>query len=54
MKTQVDHMDTYNIILAAAFLGYHLTARDAQEIAALFSGDNLTETIRNYCSAYES
>jgi hypothetical protein len=47
-------MSAYNIIITAAFIGYHITERDAVEIAALFSGDNLTETIRNYCSAYES
>lgn len=47
-------MTTYNIILTAALLGYHLTQRDAAEILHLFRGDNLPDFIRNYCAAYES
>ena len=47
-------MTTYNIILESAFLGYYLTQRQAQEIVALFTGNNLPDFIRNYLSAYES
>jgi len=47
-------MNTYNIIISAAFLGYHLTQREATEILHLFTGDNLPDFIRNYCAAYES
>jgi hypothetical protein len=47
-------VSTYNIILEAAFLGYHVTDRQAQEIVALFTGDNLPDFIRNYLAAYES
>ena len=47
-------MTTYNIILTAALLGYHLTQREASEILHLFIGDNLPDFIRNYCAAYES
>jgi hypothetical protein len=47
-------MNAYNIILEAAFLGYHLTARDAQEILALFTGDNLPDFLRSYLANYES
>ena len=46
-------MNTYNIILEAAFLGYHLTSRDAQEILSLFTGDNLPDFLRNYLINYE-
>jgi len=45
----------YNIILTAAFLGYHLTDRDAREILALWLPfQSLEEKIRDYCAAYES
>lgn len=47
-------MTTYNIILEAAFLGYYLTPRQAEEIFARFTGNNLPDFIRNYCAAYES
>jgi len=47
-------MTTYNIILEAAFLGYYITERQAQEIVALFTGDNLPDFLRNYLAAYES
>jgi hypothetical protein len=47
-------MNTYNIILEAAFLGYYLTPRQAQEIVALFTGDNLPDFLRDYLAAYES
>ena len=47
-------MTTYNIILTAALLGYHLTQREAAEIQHLFVGDNLADAIRDYCAAYES
>jgi len=43
----------HNIILEAAFLGYHLTTRDAQEILALFTGDNLPDFLRSYLANYE-
>jgi len=46
-------MNIYNIILEAAFLGYHLTSRDAQEILALFTGDNLPDFIQSYFANYE-
>jgi len=46
-------MNIYNIILEAAFLGYHLTSRDAQEILALFTGDNLPDFLRSYFANYE-
>jgi len=46
-------MNTYNIILEAAFLGYHLTSRDAQEILALFTGDNLQAFLQSYFANYE-
>ena len=47
-------MTTYNIILEAAFLDYYITERQAQEIVALFTGDNLPDFLRNYLAAYES
>ena len=47
-------MTTYNIIIEAAFLGYYITERQAQEIVALFTGDNLPDFLRNYLAAYES
>jgi len=47
-------MNVYNIILEAAFLGYYITERQAQEIVALFTGDNLADFLRNYLAAYES
>jgi len=47
-------MTTYNITLEAAFLGYYITERQAQEICALFTGNNLPDIIRNYLAAYES
>jgi len=47
-------MTTYNIILTAALLGYHLTQREAAEIQHLFTGENLADAIRDYCAAYES
>ncbi len=46
-------MNKYNIISEAAFLGYHLTARDAQEILALFTGDNLPSFLQSYFANYE-
>jgi len=46
-------MTTYNIILEAAFLGYHLTAREAQEILALFTGENLPSFLQSYFANYE-
>jgi hypothetical protein len=49
-----EQMNAYNIILEAAFLGYHLTSRDAQEILALFTGDNLPAFLQNYLANYES
>jgi hypothetical protein len=44
---------TYDIILTAAMLGYQLNQRDAQEILALFTGESITEAIRDYFAAYE-
>jgi hypothetical protein len=41
-------------MLEASFLGYNLTQRQAEEIVALFTGNNLPDFIRNYCAAYES
>jgi len=46
-------MNIYNIILEAAFLGYHLTSRDAQEILALFTGDNFPAFLQSYFANYE-
>jgi len=47
-------MSAYNITLEAAFLGYYITPRQAQEIVAIFTGENLPDFLRNYLSAYES
>jgi len=46
--------NTYEIIVTAAMLGYWISQRQAQEIAALFTGDDITAAIRDYCGAYES
>jgi hypothetical protein len=45
----------HQVIVAAAFLGFHLTLRDALEIAALWlPTESLNDKIRDYCAAYEA
>ena len=45
----------YQIILTAAFLGYHVTEYQAAEITALWrkSWDSMENAIRDYFAAYE-
>ena len=44
-----------NTIITAAFLGFHLSVRDALEIAALWlPTESLDDKIRDYCAAFES
>ena len=46
---------SHNVILTAAFLGYHLTDREALEILAFWiPWESLEDKIRDYCAAYES
>jgi hypothetical protein len=46
---------SHNVILTAAFLGYHLTEREAREILAFWiPWESLEDKIRDYCAAYES
>jgi len=45
----------HQIIITAAFLGFHLSPREALEIAALWlPTESLDDKIRDYCAAYEA